>query len=84
MSVLRNLGPALRLFFRQAGRHLAEPIVHVPPFPLRCQHCNKSIRFALGMRGSTYPLFVDPEGHILCDTDPESRLLHRPMPSVLG
>jgi hypothetical protein len=56
----------------------------VPVFMLRCQHCTEMIRLisAADAVSEATPVFIDSTGHILCDS--ESRLLHRPMPSILG
>jgi hypothetical protein len=86
MSILRNVGPAWRLFVDQLRWHLGEPVAppQVPEYLLRCQHCPAMIRLIRasdGAPGST-SVFIDNEGHILCPTS--DRLLHRPMPSVLG
>lgn len=86
MSILRNIGPAWRLFVRQVRWHLGEPTApeRVPTFMLRCQHCEARIKLissAAPVPEST-SVFIDSTGHILCDST--SRILHRPMPSVLG
>jgi MarR-like DNA-binding transcriptional regulator SgrR of sgrS sRNA len=86
VSILRNLGLAWRLFVRQVRWHLGEPVApeRVPAYMLRCQHCPASIRListAAPVPEAT-SVFIDAEGHMLCPTD--ERLLHRPMPSVLG
>jgi hypothetical protein len=58
----------------------------VPEFPLRCQHCDSAIRLTgvdhPAVRGWMEPIFSDADGHLVCD--PRERVLHKPMPSVLG
>jgi hypothetical protein len=58
----------------------------VPAFMLRCQHCTEMIRLisAADAVSEATPVFIDSTGHILCDSKSRSRLLHRPMPSILG
>jgi hypothetical protein len=84
VSIRRNLGPALRLFFHQARKSLsAQPkmVAHVPAFPLRCQHCTAAIRLC-NVKVTPSPIYIAAAGHLICDH--ESRILHHPMPSVLG
>ncbi len=88
MSILRNLGPALGLFARQAWKTFErQPKLgdFVPEFPLRCQHCGASIRLDGNLHPAAdpreAPAFVDEQGlHRCC---PEHRIPHKPMPSVL-
>ncbi len=83
MSILRNLGPALSLFFRQAWKTFErQPKLadFVPEFPLRCQHCDTPIRLDDRDRGA--PMFIDEFGFSGCYTGCHV-LPHKPMPSVL-
>ncbi len=89
MSILRNLGPALSLFLRQAWQTFEkQPKLgdFVPEFPLRCQHCDAPIRLVRhpGAVTSTHqqlPAFADRCGFYRCC--PEHQIPHKPMPSVL-
>ncbi len=79
---MRNLIGALALFFRQAWKTFErQPKLadYVPEFPLRCQHCEASIRFAYSR--SEALAFVDTAGSYRCC--PRHDTPHRPMPSVL-
>jgi hypothetical protein len=83
-TVIRNLAGALALFFRQTRQTFARQskmATHVPDFPLRCQHCTAAIRLC-NIEVTPSPVYVDAAGHLLCDH--EGRILHRPMPSILG
>ncbi len=88
MSVLRNLGPALGLFLRQAWKTVErQPKLgdFVPEFPLRCQHCAAPIRLvrhpAVTSTQPPLPAFADQCGFYRCC--PDHRIPHKPMPSVL-
>lgn len=92
---MRRIRAAVALFVRQTLHFLAGLPAEtcpdaLPDFPLRCQHCDNLIRLAavhpseLIAAADDYrgPLFRDAGGHIACDRD--HRILHKPMPSVLG
>jgi hypothetical protein len=51
----------------------------VPDFPLRCQHCEKPIRFVKNTK-HIGPKFADEDGVYMCEA--EIYLPHRPMPSI--
>lgn len=75
MSILRNLGLAIRMAFRRQ------------PFPLRCGHCDAPIRrdgHLHGVAPTTVrtSAFADPAGFYRCCTTGHATP-HRPMPGAL-
>jgi uncharacterized protein with PIN domain len=50
-----------------------------PEPPMRCQHCNDSIK---PVRAKIRPLYRGTDGMYVCAVD--GLLYHHPMPSVLG
>lgn len=73
MTVHPHFGPFLRSFFHR-------PLVTVPTYPLRCQHCEEPIRLARRRPAG----YSDADGLFVCKTSPDAYLPHCPMPSVLG
>lgn len=77
IRLIRNLGPALALFFRQAWKTFQRQPKLAEFGPFRCQHCDRQIH--PGGPGRT---FVDNSGSVTCTGGVS--VLHRPMPVVRG
>lgn len=74
--MLRNLAPALALFFRQAWQTLAFQPKLVGYVRFRCQHCDRQIR-----RDTIAGLYIDGDGILVCGGT-GGMVMHRPMPAI--